>query len=626
MRQSPNGTNANSMSIGVDSDYDYRTQKSPREASTPPPRPPPHIGSNGKKSNSSPAEGVDGEEALLDLAQLEELHQEAERMKALGNKHMAAQEYTRAYNAYSAALQLSPVGPSSHVFLSNRAAALLSLKRYSAAATDARRAVALAPTFGKAHARLGQALYFLKDYAGAVTAYDDAIQYEPDNQVTQTYLEKAKAKLAKQQDRAQRYARGEDVSVADYSTYSTQSTVINSIASDPNASAAIVSGDFQPVNTNSAIANAIAGKNQRFRSPNSRPLSINTSAEEEDPDFEEAVNIQKRANRFLANKQYKQAIEEYTAALFLVPDDQDLSPQLHLGRAHALNGSRRHASARNDAQLAIKIRPSAEAYSTLAKSLFYLKDFEAAVEAFDNTQKWLPDGENLSQFDQAYLQKASAALAESAKNPSPRKSPNKSSPVPKLPPPRFVPREQAINSTPNLPSMPKNWPQQSPRSPSALRCGQEREIFFFSESLGIKLNRGPDGIVRVLSVSKETPGSLVARKGEIQAGDVVREAAGVDIRRPITNIMWGDTVALIRLSPRPIALIVAKELSEVPGAVAEQRRLAEEEEARASFAAAQAQMGEMRMEQNPNMRPSPASGEEAVADSPAAQSYSRTWR
>ena len=34
---------------------------------------------------------VGGDEALLDLAQLEELHQEAERMKALGNKHMAAQ-------------------------------------------------------------------------------------------------------------------------------------------------------------------------------------------------------------------------------------------------------------------------------------------------------------------------------------------------------------------------------------------------------------------------------------------------------------------------------------------------------------------------------------------------------
>jgi hypothetical protein len=36
-------------------------------------------------------ETSDGDEALLDLEQLEELHHEAERMKALGNKHMAAQ-------------------------------------------------------------------------------------------------------------------------------------------------------------------------------------------------------------------------------------------------------------------------------------------------------------------------------------------------------------------------------------------------------------------------------------------------------------------------------------------------------------------------------------------------------
>jgi hypothetical protein len=35
--------------------------------------------------------GVALDDALLDLEQLEQLHQEAERMKALGNKHMAAQ-------------------------------------------------------------------------------------------------------------------------------------------------------------------------------------------------------------------------------------------------------------------------------------------------------------------------------------------------------------------------------------------------------------------------------------------------------------------------------------------------------------------------------------------------------
>lgn len=32
-----------------------------------------------------------GEDAVLDLAELEQLQEEAERMKGLGNKHMAAQ-------------------------------------------------------------------------------------------------------------------------------------------------------------------------------------------------------------------------------------------------------------------------------------------------------------------------------------------------------------------------------------------------------------------------------------------------------------------------------------------------------------------------------------------------------
>lgn len=53
-----------------------------------PPRPPTTAE---KAPTDDDDDKVDSDEALLDLAQLEELHHEAERMKALGNKHMAAQ-------------------------------------------------------------------------------------------------------------------------------------------------------------------------------------------------------------------------------------------------------------------------------------------------------------------------------------------------------------------------------------------------------------------------------------------------------------------------------------------------------------------------------------------------------
>jgi hypothetical protein len=122
-----------------------------------------------------------------------------------------------------------------------------------------------------------------------------------------------------------------------------------------------------------------------------------------------------------------------------------------------------------------------------------------------------------------------------------------------------------------MPSMPKEWPQQSPRDSKIIKFGDEREVLFLSEALGIKLNRGPDGIVRVIEVSPDVSGSPIAREGTIEVGDVIREAAGVDIRRPITNIMWGDTVALIKMAPRPIVFVVAKELT---NPIMDQRKLA----------------------------------------------------
>ena len=163
--------------------------------------------------------------------------------------------------------------------------------------------------------------------------------------------------------------------------------------------------------------------------------------------------------------------------------------------------------------------------------------------------------------------------------------------------------------------MPKQWPQQSTSSPTALKVGPERTVTFLSESLGIKLNRGNDGIVRVLSVSPEKPGSEIARSGTIETGDIVREAAGVDIRRPITNIMWGDTIALVKIAPRPITMVVAKELSEIPPSVLEERQRAKEEESM-SPAKISTMRGESKEDEEADMiMPSPAIGDESVRDS-----------
>lgn len=462
-----------------------------------------------------------GDDAVLDLAELEQLQEEAERMKGLGNKHMAAQEYTRAYNAYSAALQLSPVGPSSHVFLSNRAASLLSLKRYSAAAVDARRAVALAPTFGKAHARLGQALYFLKQYKGAVEAYEDALKYEEEdgygggnNAVTRAYLQKAREKLAKQEEKERKKRAGATTAVEDETVGGDETTAFGPMSVVTDKEGVGLASGMRATSNNERINSAAGnndGKNQvslqslsidedkemdlanltietgpmggpaqqrvepKYVPPTSHDVEIGASdtTDGPDPDFDEALRLQKRATWFLQRKQYRSAVDEFTAALFLVPDDPILSPQLHVGRAHALNGLERFQSAENDALYALKIilrdreedASAAEAYSVLGKSLYYAKDYRGAVEAFEECERvWDQNGGKLSVFDEAYLDQAHDALdaglgidyddaASVAGGKSVMSYGVKSvvssvkegksiSNIPKLKPPRFVSREE----------------------------------------------------------------------------------------------------------------------------------------------------------------------------------------
>lgn len=122
---------------------------------------------------------------------------EADRLKGEGNRQMSKKDYDKAIKSYSRALRLCPSGPNSHVYFSNRAAAMCYLERYEEAELDSERSLALQPEYGKAHARLGLSRYFLKDYGGAVEAYESALLYDPDNAASRSYLAKAKSKLEK---------------------------------------------------------------------------------------------------------------------------------------------------------------------------------------------------------------------------------------------------------------------------------------------------------------------------------------------------------------------------------------------------------------------------------------------
>jgi len=119
--------------------------------------------------------------------------------------------------------------------------------------------------------------------------------------------------------------------------------------------------------------------------------------------------------------------------------------------------------------------------------------------------------------------------------------------------------EMSLNSNSNIAPM---------RLPATLCIGEERKVLFITEAMGIRLNRGQeDGIIRVLTVKPQSPTSKHKRRGEINSGDIIREIAGVDLRRPLTYTMWCKVLALMKIAPRPLAIIVANELSTRPPGV-----------------------------------------------------------
>lgn len=95
----------------------------------------------------------------------------------------------------------------------------------------------------------------------------------------------------------------------------------------------------------------------------------------------------------------------------------------------------------------------------------------------------------------------------------------------------------------------------------------ERTVVFHAESIGIKISRHTDGYVRVLHVAPGRSDVAAAggadakvREGVIRKGDVVREVGDVNLRMPIDSAVWKLTVGLIKMAPRPLRFVVAREL------------------------------------------------------------------
>ena len=325
----------------------------------------------------------------------EVLEKEAEKLKSEGNAHMQKKEYEAALGCYTQALRLTPSGPQSHVYFSNRAAALLSMKKFDQAILDSERALALQPTYGKAHARLGLAHFLLGDYRHAMEAYTVALKYEPDNKSSKSYLEKAAKKLAAAQPEGDGENGGQPLgtSFSLVSEWDKERGRKDGKASRRNSGSSVASSGSNVPGTPSSNAPIPTKKGNRLPG---MPGMMNDVAEKH----------KSQGNAHMANREYELALEAYTAAIDLSPN----GPQSHVyysNRAAALCYLEQYLEAAQDSEQALELKPTyGKAHARLGLARFFLQDYEGAVEAYTAALKYDPD----NAASKSYLTKAKAKL------------------------------------------------------------------------------------------------------------------------------------------------------------------------------------------------------------------------
>ena len=113
---------------------------------------------------------------------------EAEKRSNLGKQEYLQKNYSAAIVYFTEAIEKASHNDPIHIYYSNRCACLLYLNNLKEALEDANACTVYHPNFAKGFQRLGNCLFRLRKYPEAISAFERALEIEPNNNDIKTSL------------------------------------------------------------------------------------------------------------------------------------------------------------------------------------------------------------------------------------------------------------------------------------------------------------------------------------------------------------------------------------------------------------------------------------------------------
>ncbi|KEQ96206.1 hypothetical protein AUEXF2481DRAFT_64813 [Aureobasidium subglaciale EXF-2481] len=338
--------------------------------------------------------------------------EDAEAFKAAGNKYFKAGDYTKAIQEYTKAVEADT---KSSTYRSNRAAAYMSAGKYVQALDDCKEADELDPNNAKILHRMARVYTSLGRPREALDTYEriDPPASQKDRQAAVTMdrhlseaeeqirdstsgsmaifaLDQAEKGLGSTVTRPRKWAllRGE--------AYLKMGNV-NALGDAQNIAMSLL-------RNNSADPEALVlrGRALYAQGENDKALQHFRQALNCDPDFKDAVKylrmvqkldrMKEEGNGFFKTGKYQQAVETYTSALEVDPQNRGTNSKILQNRALCYTKLKEWQKAIEDCERALKLDPSyTKARKTKAKAMGESGDWEAAVKELKSVAESNPE-------------------------------------------------------------------------------------------------------------------------------------------------------------------------------------------------------------------------------------------